>query len=172
MEKIKLGYPVDPWSASAVESRHLEGWLELYSGLDKIENWPEAAAYLDDISEEWSKDERASSYSLREAGSGFTEAAKLAAENVALRRVLFVAASAFEYKRAHREFNPRIPVLGGLAVDPFRGRPLEYSALGTGFSIYSWGYDRIDSGGTTAPGFTFEDGDIGYRYIPSFRNEG
>ena len=166
MEKLKLGFPADPWGASAVESRHREGWLDLYDGVKKIDDWPEAAVYLDGIAKEWSKDERPSSYTLRKAGSDFTEAAKLAAENVALRRVLFVAASAFEYKQLHKEFNPRTPVLGGLAVDPFRGRPLEYSALGTGFSIYSWGYDRVDSGGTTEPGLTFEDGDIGYRYSP------
>ena len=172
LEKIKRGYPADPWGASAVESRHLEGWLELYGGLEKIDNWPEAATFLDDIAQEWSKDERPSSYSLRETGRGFIEAATLAAENVALRRILFVAASAFEHNRIYHEFDPRIPVLGGLAVDPFSGRPLEYGTLGTGFSVYSWGPDRVDSGGTSGPGFTFDRGDIGYRYSPFSRTDG
>lgn len=171
VEKIQQGFPADPWGSGAVEARHLEGWLELYGGLEEIDDWPAAAEYLETVTEEWAKDERPSSYTLRTTDKSFIEGAKLAAENVAIRRILFVAAATFDYGRVHTQFTAQIPIRGGLATDPFRGEKLEYSTLGTGFKIYSWGYDRLDSGGTSKPGLTFENGDIGFKYTPSSQRD-
>ena len=85
----------------------------------------------------------------------------------ALRRIMFVSAIAFDYRRENRQFPDRLPVLGEMATDPFSGRPFLYDNLGLGFAVYSVGPDRIDGGGLTEPGLATDGDDIGFRSEPS-----
>jgi len=156
-------FPTDPWGRDAVEARHLEGAIALHKKLAGARSWPDAVMATRSAVEEWQKDTRASSYSLKATAPSIADLPTAAAENEAARRVLFVSAAAFRSRIRTRAFPARSPVLGEMSFDVFTGTPMSYFNPGTGFYVYSVGSDGLDDGGPSEHGLTFE-GDVSFYF--------
>jgi hypothetical protein len=157
-------FPTDPWGRDAVEATHLAAATRLMKELDRADGWSAASATIEDAVEEWRADERPVASTLREHGAGLDDLPKLAQENEAARRILFVAAAAFRSRHEKGMFPSESPVKGEMELDPFRlGTPMAFSNPGTGFYLYSIGRDALDSAGTAEEGLTFGL-DIGFKF--------
>ena len=156
-------FPTDPWGRSAVETVHLQQAVALMKEINVANTWPEAMDIVNKRVGEWHEDARPSAYSLRVSSKRIEDLAKLATENEAARRALFVAAAAFRQNIASNQFPPKSPVMGEMSFDVFTGEPMHYSNLGTGFSLRSVGADKLDAGGNDKEGLIV-GGDIGFRY--------
>lgn len=139
-------FPGDPWGRAAVEARHLEGVIRLIEDLDTAHTWPAAMRTVSSQVEEWQKDARPVAYTLREASKNLAAAPRMAAENEAARRILFVAAAVYRHKQRYGEFPAQSPVQGAMGQDPFADKPLTYSREGNGFWIASIGSDELPVG--------------------------
>ncbi len=155
-------FPADPWGRDAVEARHLKGSIDLSRETSNLQSWPEAMDQLEQFVDKWSKDARPSAYSLRTTAKSIRDLARLAAENEAARRILFVAAGAFKWRIQKLSFPATSPVKGEMEIDPFTVGPVTFSNPGTGFFLYSIGSDRFDSSGPVEEGLSFKE-DIGFR---------
>ncbi len=155
-------FPSDPWGRDAAEATHLKGAIELTKRVSGASGWPDAMTSLESTVDDWIKDERPLAYTLRTTAASIRDIARLAAENEAARRILFVAAGAFKSRIQKKAFPATSPVMGEMELDPFTGKPMTFSNLGTGFFIYSVGSDMFDSSGPVEDGLTFNE-DIGFR---------
>ncbi len=158
----KHDFPTDPWGRDAVEATHLKGSIKLVKQIAEAIGWPGAMKALESTADEWSKDKRPAMYTLRESAGSIRDLGRLAAENDAARRILFVAAAAFRDRMKKGMFPAESPVMGVMELDPFTIKPMIFSNLGTGFYVYSVGPDVLDSAGPVKEGLTF-DLDIGFR---------
>lgn len=163
-----FAYPVHLNADAANEAAWLELTMLVQIGLSESSgSWPELLETFSDFD---TKHIDYDSLSHRVVQLFFVVPEKLVqnyCQAEALRRIVFVAAAAFDYHRTFRQFPADMPVLGEMGTDPFSGQPFVYSNLGLGFTVYSVGTDRADNGGPPEAGFDTESNDIGFRYEPS-----
>lgn len=164
----KGGYliPVDPWLENGLRSRTLQIGLDLDSNLTSIQTYRELVAFLEAKSIEWRDDPRTANYVLRNLPEEYIAATQLAAENEALRRILFSSTAIFDSLRKEMQLPDNFFVTGPMSMDPYSEDKLIYKVVGLGFNLYSVGSDGIDDGGTTSEGFSTDQGDLGFKYVP------
>lgn len=164
--KSDVKYPFHPHAAEANEAVWLTfHMLSLAAVRENQDNW---SALIDSLREpnEFLADVGKSAGAIaRGFATDFRISASVWAEQETYRRLLIVAAYAFQYRLAYGQYPALLRDLGTASIDPYSDEPFGYSSLGVGFHVYSIGADRIDSGGVRKDGLSKSSNsdDLGFR---------